>query len=108
MRVPYGERVSVDQNGSGPTPRPMPTDPAAIEAEIEVRRAHLAATVDELVVRAHPKQIARRGAQDAMARFRAATRTPDGQLRTERIAAVAAAALALVVLVRWNRRRQRS
>jgi len=108
VRVPYGERVSVDQNGTGPTasPRPpMPTDPAAIEAEIEARRTHLAATVDELVLRAQPKEIARKGAEYSKKRLRAATRTPDGQLRTERIAAVAGAALLLVVLAVWNRRR---
>jgi len=85
----------------------MPSDPAAIEAEIEARRAHLAATVDELVVRAHPKVIARRGAEAAKRHLRAATTTPDGQLRVERIAALAGVALLLVVLAVRNRRRHR-
>ena len=107
--MPYGERVSVDQNGSGgpTTPRPLPTDPALIEAEIEARRVQLAATVDELVVRANPREIARRGAEDAKARLRLATRTPDGHWRVERVAAIAGAAAALMALIVWNRRRKR-
>lgn len=105
--MPYGEHVSVDQNGSAAASQPLPTDPAELEREIEARRAHLAATVDELVHRAQPKEIARRAKEDAATKFRAATTTPDGQLRTERIAAVAAAVLAFVVFAVWNRRRRR-
>ena len=81
------------------------TDPAAIESDIEATRARLAGTVDELAVRLHPKEISRRSVQDLKDRLRAATHTPDGRLRTERIAAVGAAAVALVSLVVWNRRR---
>jgi hypothetical protein len=84
----------------------MPSEPAKIEAVIEEHRARLAATVDELVVRAHPKEIARRGAADAKVRFTAATRTSDGALRTERVVAVAAAALVLVTVVVLLRRRR--
>lgn len=80
-------------------------DPAAIEAQIEATRARLALTVDELAVRAHPKEIARRGVADGRARLMAATTTPDGKPRVERLAAVAAAALALIGLAIWNRRR---
>jgi hypothetical protein len=104
--VPYGVAVSVDQNGSVSSPRPLSSDPAVLEREIEARRARLAATVDELVFRAQPKEIARRASADAKAKFQAATTTPDGDLRTERIAAVAAAVLLLVVLAIWNRRRR--
>ena len=82
-----------------------PTNPAAIEAEIEATRARLAGTVDELAVRMHPKQIARRGADDVVAKVRTATTTPDGHLRIERLAAMGAAAVALLVLVVWRRRR---
>jgi len=81
------------------------TGPAAIEAEIEATRARLAGTVDELAVRMHPKAIARRGADDVVAKVRAATTTADGQLRIERLAATGAAAVALLVLVLWRRRR---
>ena len=81
------------------------TTPAAIEAEIEATRARLAGTVDELAVRMHPKVIAQRGADDVAAKVRTATTTPDGQLRIERLAAVGAAAVALLVLVIWRRRR---
>jgi len=81
------------------------TDPAAIEAEIEATRARLAGTVDALAVRMHPKVIAQRGADDVVAKVRAATTTPDGHLRIERLAAIGAAAVALLVLVVWRRRR---
>lgn len=81
------------------------TDPAAIEAEIEATRVRLAGTVDELAVRMHPKAIAQRGADDVVAKVRAATTTPDGQLRIERLAAMGAAVVALLALVVWRRRR---
>jgi hypothetical protein len=83
--------------------------PAELEAAIARRREHLAATVDELVVRAQPKEIARRGAQDAKASLISATHTPEGELRNERLAAVVGAVLALVaVLVVLRRRRART
>lgn len=82
-----------------------PSDPAAIEAEIEATRLRLASTVDELAVRVHPKTLATRGVEGAKVKARAAVTTPQGQLRVERIAAVAGAALSLLVLVVWRRRR---
>jgi len=81
-------------------------DPAAIEAEIARRREHLAATVDELVERTRPKAIAQRGVAGVKDRLRAATLTPQGELRTERIGAVAAA-LAVFVLLGVVLRRRR-
>jgi Protein of unknown function (DUF3618) len=84
----------------------LPSDPAAIEALIAERRANLASTIDELMVRAHPKEIARRSAADAKGRVQAFATTDDGQLRTERLAAVAAAATALLGLILLLRRRR--
>ena len=86
---------------------PLPSDPVAIEALIARRRADLASTIDELVVRAHPKEIARRSAADARSRLQGFATTPDGQLRIERLAAVAAATLAFLSLVVIGRRRTR-
>ena len=83
-------------------------DPAAIEAEIARRREHLAATVAELVERARPRALAERGVQDARARFQAAVYTPAGDLRTERVAAVAAAVAVLVLLRTLVRRRRKA
>jgi hypothetical protein len=71
----------------------------AIEAEIVATRARLANTIDELVVRAQPKEIARRQAETAKVRFIEATHTPEGDLRVERIGAVAAGSAVLVGLV---------
>lgn len=88
----------------------LPSDPRAIEDLIERRRQNLAATIDELAVRAHPKEIARRSAADAKTRVQAFATAEDGALRTERLAAVAGAAvafLALILLLRGRRGRSR-
>ena len=80
----------------------------AIEAEIAATRAHLASTIDELAVRAQPREIARRQAESAKTKLDEATHTPEGDLRVERIgalAAVSAVVLALVVLIHRHRHR---
>jgi hypothetical protein len=84
------------------------TSPEAIEAEIAATRAHLASTIDELSVRAKPKEIARRQAESAKVKVVNATHTPDGALRVERVAAVAAAISAVVLLLGILHRRSRS
>ena len=81
--------------------------PAALERAIEVRRASLAATIDELTTRAQPKEIARRSVAGLTARARGAVETPDGQMRTERIGAVAGATLVILVALVWLRVRRR-
>jgi hypothetical protein len=77
-----------------------------IEAEIAVTRAHLTSTVDELITRAQPKEIVRRQGESAKVAFLDATRTPDGELRSERVAAVLAALSALLITVGLIRRRR--
>ena len=87
---------------------PATLSPDQIEAEIVATRAHLASTIDELTVRAQPSEIARRQKEAAKARFVEATHTPEGDLRVERLGAVAAAAAAvLVVLAILHRRHHR-
>ena len=85
------------------------TSQDAIEAEIVATRDHLARTIDELSVRAQPKEIARRQAASAKARFVEATHTPEGDLRVERVGAVAVGSAVLLWLtilhVRHRRRR---
>lgn len=83
----------------------LPSDPAALEAEIVRRREHLAATVDELVHRAKPQTLARESLSGLQSGARAAVLTPEGRPRTTRIAAVAAALVAFVALVLAARRR---
>ncbi len=85
--------------------RGLPQNPAQIEAMIAERRDRLAGTVDELVARAHPRAIAQRSVDDAKQRFVAATRTEDGALRTQRVAAVAGSTVVVLGLMVWNRRR---
>jgi hypothetical protein len=84
----------------------MPTSPAAIESAIEAKRASLAATIDELSFRTQPKELARRGIAGIAGKARGAVATPDGQLRTERVGAVAGAAVVLLVVLVWVRRRR--
>lgn len=76
-----------------------------IEAEIVAARTRLANTVDELQHRTAPKEVARRQVESLRTKFMDATHTPDGQLRTERVAALAAAAVALIGMGVWRRRR---
>ena len=78
----------------------------SLQADIAARRERLARTVDELSQRATPKAIARQQTGAAKARFAAATTTPEGDLRTERIAAVVLATVALLSLVVFRRRRR--
>ncbi|MEP6854109.1 MAG: DUF3618 domain-containing protein [Pedococcus sp.] len=76
-----------------------------IEAEIAAARDRRAGTVDELHTRTAPQEIARRQVATAKEKFTEATRTPTGELRTERVAALAAAAVALIGLGAVRRRR---
>ncbi|MEO7069747.1 MAG: DUF3618 domain-containing protein [Nostocoides sp.] len=85
---------------------PVPTSVVALEADIAARRARLAQTVEELSRRATPQAIVRRQTEDVKARFAAATTTPEGDLRTERIAAVVLTGLALLSLVLFRRHRR--
>jgi hypothetical protein len=95
-----------DATGTGSSTTNMPSSPAAIEREIEARRERLAATIDELSVRAQPKEIARRGLAGVGAKARGTVRTPDGQLRVERVGAVAGALVVVTAALVWLRRRR--
>lgn len=81
---------------------------AAIEAELRVTRERLAATVDAIVDRAHPQVIADRG----KSRLKGLVIDEDGRPRMERIATVAGgvagAVVALLVLRRLVRGKQKS
>jgi hypothetical protein len=96
--------MGADQRAGGAG---LPDDPEALERIIDARRRHLAETVDELVVRAHPKEIARRTADDARRRGIAFVTDERGEPRYERIAAATAAVVLVVVLVVVRRRLRR-
>lgn len=85
------------------------TDPsiAQLQAEIAASRERLATTIDQLTAKAAPKALMARKTEEAKLRFAAATKTPQGDLRTERVAAVAAA-IAVVLIVRCLLRRRAS
>ena len=76
-----------------------------LEAEISAARTRLAGTVDELHTRTAPAEVARRQVQSLREKFTEATRTETGELRTERVAALAAAVVALLGLGALRRRR---
>jgi len=63
-----------------------------IEADIAATRARLASTVDELVDRAHPKNVAKRQVEQA----RAQVFDERGELRTQKLVAVGAAAVGVI------------
>ena len=80
---------------------------AEIELELAARRTRLAGTIDELVERVTPKEIARHSLLGAKAKIGAAFRTPDGGLRVERIAAIAVAGAVVVAVAALAGRRRR-
>ncbi len=56
-----------------------------IEADLAASRERLASTIDELAFRAQPREIVRRSAEGAKLKVNDATRTPSGDLQTEKI-----------------------
>ena len=91
------------------TPAPTLT-PAELETAIAERQQHLAATLDELGRRLEPARLARTVAADARASAVATVVDRHGGLRVERVVAIAAAVLVVVVTmivahVRTRRRR---
>lgn len=84
-------------DGSGGATR----SPAEIERELEQARRRLATNLDQLTERLSPKAIASRSADKAKLQVM----EPSGELRTNRVAALGAAAAAIVALVVWRRRR---
>jgi uncharacterized protein DUF3618 len=97
--------MSSEQNApAGLEARPpastTPRTPAQIEADIERARARLAGTVDEIVERVKPANVANRLADSAKAQVM----EPDGSLRQDRVAIIGGAVVLVVVLVLWRRR----
>lgn len=78
---------------------------SSLEADIAANRERLARTVDELAQKATPQAILKRQIEDAKARCYAATHTTEGDLRVERIAALAAAGAVLIAIGVWRRSR---
>jgi len=102
-----GQPKSNGKTGQTSAPAKVSQSPDAIEAEIAQTRAHLASTIDELAVRAQPREIARRQTESVKARLVDATHTPEGDLRVERVGAIAAAAAAVLVVLAVLHRRHR-
>lgn len=86
------------------SPPSSPPSPGALEADIEAARLRLAGTVDAIAARVTPQAIVRREVEALKARVVAATTTPEGDLRVERIAAIAVAVVALIGLGVLRRR----
>jgi anti-sigma factor RsiW len=71
-----------------------------IEADIAATRARLASTVDELVDRAHPKNVAKRQVEQAKAQVF----DESGRLRTQKLVAVGGAVVGVVGMLLVLRR----
>lgn len=78
-------------------PAPPSPEIGALEAELAERRANLTTTIDELVTRLSPKEIIRREVESVKIKVADKTHTPDGQLRTELVAAVLGAVSVVLV-----------
>ena len=96
------EQTSTPSQPSQPT-----KSPDQIEAEIAQTRAHLASTIDQLAIRAQPREIVRRQTESVKARVVESTHTPEGDLRVERVGAIAAAVAAVLVVLAVLHRRHR-
>ena len=83
-------------SGAGPA---RAGDPAELEAQIERARAELAATVDAIAERVHPKIVA----EQAKGRALDIVVNPDGTLRKERVIAIGGAAFVFLSFVIWRR-----
>ncbi len=70
-------------------------DPDALVRDIEATRNRLAGTIDAIVDRSNPKNVAHRTLERVKARFI----SPDGSPRLENIVPVAGAALGAVVVI---------
>jgi hypothetical protein len=83
--------VAAPEQPAKPAPKQAPKQPqkskAQIEADIAATRARLAATVDELVDKAHPKNVAKRQVEQAKAQVY----DEQGNLRTQKLMAVGGA-----------------
>lgn len=77
--------------------------PRQIETEIEATRERLAGTIDELTYRTQPAVIARRQKDQAQLKLQETFTTPQGDLRVERVAAVAVVVVAVVALAVFRR-----
>jgi hypothetical protein len=75
-----------------------------LEAELAERRTHLSTTVDELVTRLMPREILRREVEAVRIKVAQTTHTPDGQIRSELVAAVLGATSVVLIGVALLRR----
>jgi hypothetical protein len=75
--------------------------PEQIEQEIEQARERLSGTVEQIVTKVHPANVAQRGLNAVRAQFV----EPDGTLRTARVAVAGSLLVALVGLKLWRRGR---
>lgn len=75
--------------------------PEQIERDIEAARDRLAGTVDQIVTRVHPSNLAQQGKDAA----RAQVFDAQGNLRTQRVAVAVGVVVVLAVYKIWLRRR---
>lgn len=75
-----------------------------IEADLAATRQRLAGTIDELAFRAQPKEVAKRQVESLKLAANDATHTPEGDLKTDKIAAAVGGFGAFALLLGLVRR----
>jgi len=76
-----------------------PSDPAALEAQIEEARAQLALTIDAIAARVAPAAIA----TQAKSRARAIVINPDGTIKRDKAVIVGGVGLMFTLFLAWRR-----
>lgn len=84
--------------------KPATRSAKEIEADLAATRERLAGTIDELTFRAQPKELAKRGVEDAKLKVGGFTHTPDGELDTQKLAMVLGGVAALLLTIGLVRR----
>ncbi len=97
----YRPQTAAEVAARNGAPRDATRSAADIEADLRKTTERLSASIDELVFRLSPGQVASRG----LGRMRALVSTPDGRPRPELVGAAVGALVGAVVLV-WRSRRR--
>lgn len=79
----------------------------ALQADVQARRQQLAGTVDQIAARVTPQALLQQNTEAAKAKIARFATTPSGDLRTERLAAVAAVVVGMIALRVWGGRRRK-
>lgn len=84
--------------------KPAPKSAKEIESELQASRQRLASTIDELAFRAQPREVAKRQVEGLKIKAADMTRTPEGEVASDKVGKLVAGAGAGVFLLGLLRR----